>query len=287
MNFQVRYELYRAFFERELGNFCAGMEIAPPVLRESMQYSLLAGGKRIRPVLFLSSLDMLGREYEQELLFAVAIECIHTYSLIHDDLPAMDNDDLRRGKPSNHVVFGEANAILAGDGLLSCAMELLLSEAGRDALHCKAAQILAHAAGVQGMVAGQSADLLFEDREGTQEDLRFIHIHKTGKMIAAPLIMAATLAGREGDRLARFGETLGLLFQLTDDLLDETATKLGKTPGKDREEGKFTAVRLYGKTRAAELCEQYRANCHELLGGIGVDAEFLHGIVEMVAMRAL
>ena len=287
MNFNVRYELYRAYFERGLGNFCASMDVAPAVLGESMRYSLLAGGKRIRPVLVLSVLDLLGCDHEKELPLALAIECIHTYSLIHDDLPAMDDDDLRRGRPSNHVVYGEANAILAGDGLLSTAAEILLEEAGRSARHLAAAKVLAHAAGVSGMVAGQSADLLFENREGTASDLIFIHTNKTGRMISAPLTMAATLAGRDPAPFTRFGDTLGLLFQLTDDLLDEQAAKLGKTPGKDREEGKFTAVKAYGKTRAAEMCIQYEQTCHAILGELDADTEFLHGVVELVAKRGL
>ncbi len=284
MSFETRYELYRAYFERELGNACAAMEIVPDVLRESMQYSLLAGGKRIRPILFLSCLELLGCNYQEELPLAVAIESIHTYSLIHDDLPAIDNDDLRRGRPSNHVVYGEANAILAGDGLLSYAMELLLLEAGRDMGHLKAAQALAHAAGVYGMVAGQSADLLFENKEGSEADLLFIHTNKTGRMIAAPLIMASRIAGKQEQALSAFGETLGLLFQLTDDLLDGTA-KLGKTPGKDSEEGKFTALKIYGEKRANDLCGSYQQSCHRLLDTVEGDTQFLHGMVDLVARR--
>ena len=160
MNFSAQYEIYRAHFEEYLHKTCAGMAFEPKILTESMRYSLLSGGKRLRPVLFFSALETFGARFVGEEALAFAVECIHTYSLIHDDLPAMDNDDLRRGRPSNHKVFGEANAILAGDALLSYAFDILLSEAGRDGAHLRAAQILSKAAGAEGMVAGQSLDLL-------------------------------------------------------------------------------------------------------------------------------
>ncbi|MDE6676920.1 MAG: polyprenyl synthetase family protein, partial [Clostridia bacterium] len=161
------------------------------VLQESIRYSLLAGGKRIRPVLFLAMLETLGLDYHNERALAVAIECIHTYSLIHDDLPAMDNDDFRRGKPSNHKVFGEANAILAGDGLLSYAFELLIRECYKGVQWVNAAKTLAEAAGLQGMVAGQSADILHSGKpvgEVGEVELEMIHYHKTANLIAAPLV---------------------------------------------------------------------------------------------------
>ncbi len=266
MNMQIKYELFRASFERALGEFCSKFRYRPHTLSESMQYSLLAGGKRIRPVLFYSVLDAAGYDFMAESDYAIAIECIHTYSLIHDDLPAMDNDDYRRGKPSNHKVFGEANAILAGDALLTLAFELLLGRS--DETHLAAARVLAHAAGAHGMVAGQVADL---SPEG--EDLQFIHEHKTARLISAPLEMAAILTGRDREPFAAFGHALGLLFQVTDDLLDEGT-----------EEGN-TAVSVYGRSRAEALADRYAATCREAIGSLDVDTEFLRSVVELVRTR--
>ncbi len=279
MNFSVRYELYRAFFERALTEACEGMRLRPPILAESMKYSLLSGGKRIRPVLFLSALDALGADYAKETPLAVAIECIHTYSLIHDDLPAMDNDDYRRGRLSNHKMFGEGNAILAGDGLLSYAFDLLLKEASRGERHLKAAQELSAAAGVAGMVAGQSADLC-ATASGDAETLAFIHANKTGRMIAAPLVMAGILAGRQAEELRAFGEKLGLLFQITDDLLDAHGAD-----GKGNEEGKLTAVSLFGLESAERLADDLAAECADILKRMEFDAAFLQGVVGLVRGR--
>ncbi len=287
MSFQVRYELYRAYFERSLGETCDRMIIRPKILRESMQYSLLSGGKRIRPVLFLSTLDSLGGDFEQNTALAVAIECIHTYSLIHDDLPAMDNDDFRRGRPSNHKMFGEANAILAGDGLLSFAFDILLQESERGAKYLAAARELSIAAGIYGMVAGQSADLYCENREVGNDELNFIHTNKTAKMIAAPLVMAAILTERYQDELRKFGEKLGLLFQITDDILDEKGVDMGKTLGKDLKENKLTAIKIFGMERAERLADEYMQSCFSLLEQIPADTSFLKGIVDLVRSRNL
>ena len=274
MNVQVKYELYRAYFERVLGDFCESMQYRPAILSESMRYSLLAGGKRIRPVLFLSALDMLGVDFRTE--SRLAIECVHTYSLIHDDLPAMDNDDFRRGKPSNHKMFGEANAILAGDALLTAAFELALSDV-RTLEEAAAVRLLAEAAGPNGMVAGQSADLLYENGTGDAEALRFIHLNKTGRMIAAPLRMAATVANVPTEPFENFGNHLGLLFQLTDDLLD--ANHAGD------EEQKLTAVRLYGMEKARAIAVETAQTCRRILETLPYDTKFLDGVVEMVLTR--
>ncbi len=286
MNFRNKYDEYLSFFEGELKQFCAEMKHFPPVLTESMRYSLLSGGKRVRPVLFFGSLSHFGGDYTKEARLAIALECIHTYSLIHDDLPAMDNDDFRRGNPSNHKVFGEANAILAGDALLSEAMCLLLGEAGRSERHLRAAQYLADAAGADGMIAGQSADLLYTGRTGDEKELSFIYAHKTGKLLTAPIVMAAILCGGDEKKAEEFGEALGTLFQLTDDILDEKgeSAKMGKTLGKDREEDKLTCVKVYGM-EGAELCaDRTAAHCHALLRALGGDG-FLASIVDLVRTR--
>lgn len=274
MMFRDAYEEYRTRFEACLGAACAKMDFAPAILSESMKYSLLAGGKRLRPVLFFAALDGLGAEYLREGDLAVAIECIHTYSLIHDDLPAMDNDDFRRGMPSNHKKFGEGNAILAGDALLSHAFELMLAACGRGEAQRRAAVLLARAAGPRGMIAGQSADLFYGASENAGEaELHTIYAGKTGAMIAAPLAMAGEIAGRDSEMLASFGEDLGFLFQLTDDLIDSG------------EENRLTALKVYGKARAEALADAYAQRCRAHLESADFDAEFLLGAVDFIRKR--
>lgn len=288
MNFSAQYEIYRAHFEEYLQKTCAGMAFEPKILTESMRYSLLSGGKRVRPVLFFSALETFGTRFSGEEALAFAVECIHTYSLIHDDLPAMDNDDLRRGRPSNHKVFGEANAILAGDALLSYAFDILLSEAGRDGAHLRAAQILSKAAGAEGMVAGQSLDLLCTGGAGGEKELLDIYRNKTGRLIAAPLMMAAALAGKDVEKAEEFGLCLGALFQLVDDILDVTgsAAALGKSVGKDAEEDKLTAVKVYGIAGARERADDAARRCLQILHTMtGAEGGFLADMVGYVRGR--
>ncbi len=284
--YREQYEEYLGFFREALKNECAEMNFRPPVLAESMKYSLLSGGKRVRPVLFFASLEHFGMNYRGETAFPVALECIHTYSLIHDDLPAMDNDDFRRGNPSNHKVFGEAGAILAGDGLLSYASGILLKEAGRSRRHLRAAQFLMEAAGAAGMVAGQSADLIYSGKDAGEEELRFIYEHKTGRLIEAPVRMATILAGGDEEAASAFGRELGLLFQMTDDILDEKGEsgKLGKTAGKDRMEGKLTCVKVFGLDGAELLADRTAAKCLSALDAMGGDP-FLKELVKSVRER--
>ncbi len=284
--FRKQYSKYHALFEEALKRFCADMRHEPPVLTESMCYSLLSGGKRVRPVLFFGALDLFGVDPSAETGLAIALECIHTYSLIHDDLPAMDNDDFRRGNPSSHKVFGEANAILAGDALLSEAMCLLLREAGRGERHRSAACCLAEAAGADGMIAGQSADLLYTGKAGGEKELQFIYSRKTGKLIAAPIVMAAHLGGGDVAAAEAFGQALGFLFQLTDDLLDERgeSAKMGKTVGKDREEDKLTCVKVYGMERAELQVRQTAEHCRQRLAAFGGN-EFLSSFIDLVQNR--
>lgn len=286
MNFKERYDKYLEFFEKGLNAFCADMRFEPPVLTESMRYSLLSGGKRVRPVLFFAALELFGCPYKEELPLALALECIHTYSLIHDDLPAMDNDDFRRGRASNHKVFGEANAILAGDALLSLAFDLLLKNCDGRRLH--AARALSHAAGAEGMVAGQSADLLHTgDPAAGEAELTFIYANKTGKLITAPLVMAAEIAGRNQEEMRAFGAALGTLFQLTDDILDVKgeSARMGKTLGKDEKENKLTCVRVYGLERAEALADECAEKCLSVLDKISGDTDFLRHFVAMVRTR--
>ena len=221
------YEEYRTRVEQALVPMLESLGRIPDRLLEAMRYSLEAGGKRLRPVMLLAACDMAGGDTAAALPFACAIEMIHTYSLIHDDLPAMDNDDLRRGKPTNHKVFGEDLAILAGDGLLNAAAELMARTALqiKDFRGIRATEIIIRHAGVTGMIAGQTKDVLSE-REKPREDLvAYIHSHKTADLLEAPMEAGLVLAGASEAQIrggCEYGYHLGLAFQMTDDLLDVT-----------------------------------------------------------------
>jgi geranylgeranyl diphosphate synthase type II len=231
-------------------------------LEEAMRYSLLAGGKRIRPVLSLATAAAIGRDPTSVLPLAASIELIHTYSLIHDDLPAMDDDDLRRGRPTCHVKYGEDVAILAGDGLYAEAFRLLLTEqAGDPALLVAAARELAGATGVDGMVGGQFLDVAGVG--DTPEELRRLHELKTGRLIGASVVCVLLLAGRNEEETGawrRYAAELGVLFQIVDDILDVTGTEaaLGKPSGTDQRLGRRTYVSHFGLDGARELA----AECH-------------------------
>ena len=282
----VKYKTYLTAFEGMLGSYCARLS-CPRGLADAMRYSLLAGGKRLRPVLFFAALDAFGCEWERENALALALECIHTYSLIHDDLPAMDNDDLRRGKPSSHKQFGEGNAILAGDALLSEAFTLSVTAAA-DEPHRRAAELLAHAAGAEGMVAGQFLDLACERNENAgEEELCFIYENKTAQLIRAPLMMAAAIAGRAEAPMKEFGTALGILFQMTDDILDVKGEgdKMGKTLGKDEREHKLTCVRVYRLSGAERRADALADRCGEALSKADADMSFFLDLVTYVRER--
>ena len=254
-----------------------------------MKYSLQLGGKRIRPVLMYAVGEVLGIEKEKLTPFACALEFIHTYSLIHDDLPAMDNDDFRRGKPSNHMVFGEANAILAGDGLLNSAYSMLFAECFKGSEYISAAKFICDAAGIYGMIAGQSADIKHENDEVADEDtLDYIYENKTAKLLIAAVTVPCVLkSGAYYSELKQFGKKLGYLFQLTDDILDACGdfSELGKTTGKDEAENKLTAVKLYGLDNCKLRVDVVGDDCHRILEGIDGDVTFLHDVVNFVKSR--
>lgn len=262
----------------------------PDTLWESMRYSLQAGGKRIRPLLTLATLEALGADARPALPAACAVELIHTQSLIHDDLPAMDDDDLRRGKPTNHKVFGEAQAILAGDAMLAYAFSVL---AGPLAEHFPADACLAACkeladATVIGMVSGQVVDMASEGKPVTPETLAYIHRHKTGALIRASVRLGAILGGADRDRAASldaYAEAVGLAFQIADDILDltKTAEELGKTPGKDVVAGKATYPALYGLEAAHEKLHSEIAAAMSAIEGFGPEAEPLRAIASFVA----
>ena len=267
----------------------------PWLLSRSMRYSLSAGGKRLRPAMLLNAVEMLGGSIEDALDYACAVEMIHTYSLIHDDLPGMDDDTLRRGMPTNHVVFGVGQAILAGDGLLNCAFETMLSAAAarpeRALDYLLAMREIATGAGVTGMIAGQVMDLYCEaHRVDDVKALEYIQRNKTACMFIYPLRAAARLCRADAaalDALTRYGEAFGLLFQATDDLLDVTGdvANMGKTLGKDAESGKLTCVSAYGIDGARALVERLHRQAREALAPFGDGAEFLLKLVDSMVDR--
>ena len=270
----------------------------PWLLANSMRYSLTAGGKRLRPSMLLAAADMLNVPREEAVIPACALEMIHTYSLIHDDLPGMDNDTMRRGRPTNHVVFGEGQAILAGDGLLSLAFELMLENAmayPENAVnHNAAIYEIAHGAGAYGMVGGQCMDLYCE-REKIMDErmLAYIHENKTARMLISPLRAAGRLAGFAPDSeemraLTGYGINFGLLFQAVDDILDVVGDQalVGKTLGKDAESGKLTFVTLYGLEGARQKANELRDKARTYISFFGERAEFFDTLLSEMSDRA-
>ncbi|MCR5674484.1 MAG: polyprenyl synthetase family protein [Lachnospiraceae bacterium] len=268
---------------------------------EAMNYSVLAGGKRLRPILMRETCHLYGQKNEEILHpFMAAIEFIHTYSLVHDDLPAMDNDDYRRGKPTTHKKYGAGMATLAGDGLLNLAFEtafrafdLCGSESERNAV-IRALRILADKAGINGMVGGQCADLQAEEQANgarTKEELLYIHTNKTAAMIESAMMIGATLAGASDEEVRRMeqaGEKIGLAFQIRDDILDVEgeASTLGKDVGSDEKNGKLTYVSMYGSAQARD---DVRRLSEEAIGltGNGTERNFLQDLIEWMITREL
>jgi geranylgeranyl diphosphate synthase, type II len=257
-------------------------------LEEAMRYSLLAGGKRIRPVLALATARGLGADPSAYLPAAAAIELIHTYSLIHDDLPAMDDDDLRRGRPTSHVKFGEDVAILAGDGLFAEAVSIFSAHPGPPDRVLAALAELTAAAGVGGMVGGQYVDVTQSDLDA--DGLRALHGLKTGRLIAASVGVVLVLEGKvepETIPYRRFADELGVLFQIVDDILDVTGSdeELGKPHGSDQRHGKVTYVSLFGLDRARELATESHANAREALAEADPGSDDLELITDFIYTR--
>lgn len=287
MSMPSAYGKYRDFFEKSLEEACAEMHYSPEILTESMRYSLLSGGKRLRPVLFFAMLDACGYDYTKEAALAVALESVHTYSLIHDDLPAMDNDDFRRGRPSSHKKFGEANAILAGDALLSYAFDLVLREGLRGEKFLRAGRALSQAAGVDGMISGQSYDLAFTGKELGKEELLTVYTRKTSALLAAGLVMASEIACKNERFAVEYGKNLGILFQLTDDLIDEygESSEAGKTLRKDKRADKLTCIKVFGLEGAEALADEYAQKCRDCLRDFAGEGSFFMQLVDCVRDR--
>lgn len=265
---------------------------------ETLRYSLFAGGKRIRPILCLAASRMVsGNKVQEEMVLpiACALECIHTYSLIHDDLPAMDDDDLRRGKPTNHVVYGEAEAILAGDSLQCFAFDLL-SQPGNEAISAQARleiiSVIAKAAGPLGMVGGQYLDVVNENKEIPYELLRTIHRSKTGILITASVLAGGIAGGadtKQKDLLKTYGNAVGLAFQIVDDILNVTSTtqQLGKTAGSDEKRGKATYPAIFGLEKSKEMARKAINEATDALRIFGSDAEPLHALARYIIERKM
>lgn len=262
----------------------------PQPLLSAMRYSLLGGGKRLRPALVLEACKLCGGDVATAMPFAVAVECIHTYSLIHDDLPGMDNDDFRRGRPTCHKVYGVGMATLAGDGLLNLAMEIMLMAADTIA-RLEAARTIAKAAGVLGMVGGQCLDMDGEGKSLSLADLQIIHDGKTGVLLTASLLAGALCANatdQQKNALSAYGQALGLLFQITDDLLivDSDAKTAGKTVSTDQERGKNTYVTLLGASAARQSAQEQLTNALAALKGFGAQADGLRQLAQSLPGRA-
>lgn len=290
-------ELMARYLDRvrpALARAVAGGASLPGKLGEAMRYSVEAGGKRLRPALCLASCEAVGGDLDSAESPAVALELIHTYSLIHDDLPCMDDDDTRRGKPTNHRVFGEALAVLAGDGLLTSAFSVL-ADAGPNLsseARVEMIRILAGAAGASGMVGGQALDLEAEGSEGVDlPTLQYIHTHKTGALFAACCRMGGVAGGGTREqigRLGKFGAKIGLAFQIVDDLLDVTgvAEKLGKATGKDLGRGKATYPGILGVEESRRRVEELAGDAQQIAGAFGDAGEGLALLARLVTDRS-
>lgn len=292
MDFVSELKRHVSRVERGIDLHVPRADTRPARLHTAMRYSLEAGGKRLRPVLALATAELFGTRDDTALPAAVAIECVHTYSLIHDDLPCMDNDDLRRGRPTAHKQFDEATALLAGDALLTHAFALLATAyAGKPALAHALTRELADAAGSRRLIGGQMEDLLAEKKaDATADELEFIHLNKTAAMIEASLVMGGLAGGAKDAELATLrqaGRHLGLAFQIIDDVLDATADTqtLGKTAGKDAKADKATYVKLHGLDRSRELGRAQTALALQSLAQLRRDDVFLRQLIDYMGQR--
>lgn len=291
MDTSTKLNLLVARVETALHQLLPPADTRPARIHEAMRYSLEAGGKRLRPVLVLAAAE-LGSSPADPLPAAVALECVHTYSLIHDDLPCMDNDDLRRGRPTSHKAFDEPTALLAGDALLTHAFALLATRyADSPALATALVADLADAAGSRRLIGGQMEDLLAEHRSDlSSADLEFIHLNKTAAMLEAALVMGGRIGGLDSaslEALRRAGRDLGLAFQIVDDVLDATAdtATLGKTAGKDARAEKNTYVSLHGLEASRALAASLSARAIATAATLPGDTAFLRGLIDSLTRR--
>ena len=284
----------RSLIEKALQKFMPPASGLAGDVIESMNYSLFAGGKRLRPILCIAGAEAVGGSADDVLAVACALELIHTYSLIHDDLPVMDNDDYRRGKPTNHKVFGEAVALLAGDGLLTLSFNLMarlgLERNIEKAVLLQTMDLISTAAGYKGMVGGQTVDISYEGKDSDPAVVEYIHRHKTGALIAAAVTSGAILAGgseEEARSLNRYGQQIGLAFQIADDILNIEGDSdiLGKGIGSDKKRGKMTYPAVFGITESKRIQEELIDHAIEALKGFDDKADPLRDIARYIIKR--
>lgn len=282
----------KTFVEEKLVSYANELQ-CPNVLREAMAYSLEAGGKRLRPLLLFATLQAFGKERNLGVGAACALEMIHTYSLVHDDLPCMDDDDLRRGKPTNHKVFGEAMAVLAGDGLLTYAFQVIMAYEQKEISAEKKVRLvleLAKAAGPEGMAGGQVADMEAEGKRLTIDELEYIHKHKTGKLLEFAVLAGAILSDateEQEEKLLTFAKYIGLAFQIRDDILDVEGTEeeIGKPIGSDLSNEKSTYTTLFTVDRAKDILEETIAEAKGAISSLQLQDEYLLSICDLIAKR--
>ena len=290
-DYKHQFSAWAQLTEQRLAELCDAYLPAGRAICDAARYSLLGGGKRIRAVLTLAACELCTGSAEPALDYACALEMLHCYSLIHDDLPCMDNDDLRRGRPSCHKAFSESTAMLAGDVLLTEAFEVIANAPAAPQVCVAAARALGAGAGSRGMVYGQELDLKYEALAATEEQLRLIHRNKTGALINAAVQMGAAAAGatpQQCEILASYAYGLGLVFQIVDDVLDVTSTpeQLGKPIGSDSENGKTTFVTLYGADGAMALAQKLNEQiCDDLQQHFGAKAAFLQQLAQQLLVR--
>lgn len=294
-----KYLKYKQLIDEHVLEFLPEIDYKSVTLYESIKYSLTAGGKRIRPILLLAACEFVGGDVNLAIPYACALEFIHTYALIHDDLPAMDDDDMRRGQPSNHIKFGEAVAILAGDGLLTSAFEIMNKEMfiyfddlPKLKARIKAINEIAKGAGVRGMVAGQIADIEAENKQCSKEMLDYIHINKTGTLITAAVRAGAYIGGAKPEdinALTIYAENLGLAFQVADDILDINGNEelMGKKAGNDSKKNKATFPCMCGLESCENYLNELTLNAKNALAHYGSDAKFFNDLADMLQNRVV
>lgn len=292
----LSFNEYKNIIDENLTQFIPDIDEYAYKLKESMEYSLVIGGKRLRPVLLLAACDFNGGDIQNALPFACALEYIHTYSLIHDDLPSMDNDDLRRGKPTNHKVFGDAIATLAGDGLLNSAAEVIMeqlvkhSDDAKISNYIRAGHAIMSRAGVRGMIAGQVADVLNEYNDADSDLVHYIEEHKCGDLITAPVLAGLYIADTNQDTIndfAQYAMNLGIAFQILDDILDFEGNSelIGKNVGKDKDLGKCNYVCVHGLDAAKKELHRLTAESIDIMKKYGKKADFFIKLAESMENR--
>ncbi|WP_246926882.1 polyprenyl synthetase family protein [Clostridioides difficile] len=293
MEFKQCLKEKASFVEKVLKEYMPKEEGYQKTVIEAMNYSLSAGGKRLRPILTLEACKIVGGNEDEAIPFAIAIEMIHTYSLIHDDLPALDNDDLRRGRPTNHKVYGEATGILAGDALLNYAFEVMLAGSinkENPEKYLKAINEIAKGAGIYGMIGGQVVDVESENKQIEKEKLDYIHMNKTAAMMVGCMRAGATIGGANSEQMeeiTKYAKNIGLSFQIVDDILDIVGdeSKLGKKVGSDIENHKSTYPSLLGLDKSKEIAHNLIDEAKKSIEKLSDDVDFLNGLAEYIIDR--